>query len=268
MLSIGTFSRLGHISVRMLRHYDAIGLLRPARVDPETGYRYYAWEQLETLSTIQILKEYRFPLATIGELLALDKSALTARLHEKRLALYRELALLEGTARRLDQRLSRTEDEPMGTEQNYQVILMETQPQQIFGISRHIHVGQIHDLFQDLHQEMQKRGLRPAGAGLFIYHGEEFSYDDMDVEAAFPIAEAHPDARTLPGGPHVSTIHIGPYEGLPHAYDAIGKWMSEHPDYEVAGPAFERYIKDEEEGVPLEEYETGILFPVQKVEKG
>ncbi|MGY2007873.1 MerR family DNA-binding transcriptional regulator [Nocardia gipuzkoensis] len=41
MLSIGDFARHGQVSVRMLRHYDAIGLLRPARVDAASGYRYY-----------------------------------------------------------------------------------------------------------------------------------------------------------------------------------------------------------------------------------
>ena len=42
MFSIGEFARLGTVSVRTLRHYDEIGLLRPARVDPETGYRGYS----------------------------------------------------------------------------------------------------------------------------------------------------------------------------------------------------------------------------------
>ncbi|MGK8552912.1 MerR family DNA-binding transcriptional regulator [Nocardia gipuzkoensis] len=41
MFSIGDFARHGRVSVRMLRHYDAIGLLRPDRVDATSGYRYY-----------------------------------------------------------------------------------------------------------------------------------------------------------------------------------------------------------------------------------
>ena len=42
MFSIGEFSRLGGVSVRTLRHYDEIGLLRPATVDPDTWYRGYS----------------------------------------------------------------------------------------------------------------------------------------------------------------------------------------------------------------------------------
>jgi DNA-binding transcriptional MerR regulator len=46
MFSIGEFARLGGVSVRTLRHYDEIGLLRPATVDPDTGYRGYSGTQL------------------------------------------------------------------------------------------------------------------------------------------------------------------------------------------------------------------------------
>lgn len=52
MFNIGEFARLGRVSVRMLRHYDALGLLRPARVDPVTGYRYYEARQLSRLNRL------------------------------------------------------------------------------------------------------------------------------------------------------------------------------------------------------------------------
>ena len=57
MFSIGDFARHGRVSVRMLRHYDALGLLRPAHVDPVTGYRSYRAAQLSRLNRIVALKE-------------------------------------------------------------------------------------------------------------------------------------------------------------------------------------------------------------------
>lgn len=59
MFSIGEFGRHGRVSVRMLRHYDAIGLLRPACVDPATGYRFYQASQLAELNRIIALKDLR-----------------------------------------------------------------------------------------------------------------------------------------------------------------------------------------------------------------
>ena len=57
MFSIGEFARHGRVSVRMLRHYDALGLLQPACVDPVTGYRFYRAGQLADLNRVIALKE-------------------------------------------------------------------------------------------------------------------------------------------------------------------------------------------------------------------
>jgi DNA-binding transcriptional MerR regulator len=81
MFTIGDFARHGRVSVRMLRHYDATGLLRPAHVDPATGYRYYTAAQLARLNRVIALKDLGFTLqqvraildekVTIGELRAM-----------------------------------------------------------------------------------------------------------------------------------------------------------------------------------------------------
>jgi DNA-binding transcriptional MerR regulator len=65
MFSIGEFARHGRVSVRMLRHYDAIGLLRPACVDPASGYRFYQASQLAELNRLVALKELGFTLQQV-----------------------------------------------------------------------------------------------------------------------------------------------------------------------------------------------------------
>ena len=62
MLKIGEFSKLSRVSVRMLRHYDEIGLLKPAETDRFTDYRYYREDQLPTAGRIAALKEMRLTL--------------------------------------------------------------------------------------------------------------------------------------------------------------------------------------------------------------
>jgi len=69
MLKIGDFSKLSRISIRMLRHYDEIGLLVPESVDEFTGYRYYSEEQLLTANMINALKDMGFSLSVIAEIL-------------------------------------------------------------------------------------------------------------------------------------------------------------------------------------------------------
>ena len=69
MFSIGAFASHGRVSVRMLRHYDAIGLLRPAYVDAATGYRYYEAQQFGRLNRIVALKDLGFTLQQVQAML-------------------------------------------------------------------------------------------------------------------------------------------------------------------------------------------------------
>ncbi len=66
MYTIGEFAAFGHVSARMLRHYDAIGLLRPSEVDERSGYRRYAPEQLGHLLRIVELRDYGCSLDDIA----------------------------------------------------------------------------------------------------------------------------------------------------------------------------------------------------------
>ena len=75
MLKIGEFSKLSRVSVRMLRHYDEVGLLAPSEVDPMTGYRYYSERQLITAGRIAALRALGFGLSETRELLRLSDRA-------------------------------------------------------------------------------------------------------------------------------------------------------------------------------------------------
>ena len=72
MFKIGDFSKLSQVSVKTLRYYDEIGLLRPSEIDRFTGYRYYAAGQLSRLNRILLLKGLGLSLDQIGRLLESD----------------------------------------------------------------------------------------------------------------------------------------------------------------------------------------------------
>ena len=97
MFSIGEFARHGRVSVRMLRHYDTIGLLRPASVDAATGYRFYQAGQLAELNRIIALKDLGFTLQQVQAILAEQVSAAELRgmLKLRRAEIQAEKARLE-----------------------------------------------------------------------------------------------------------------------------------------------------------------------------
>lgn len=67
LFSIGTIGKMFHLSVSSLRHYEAIGLLTPEYIDPESGYRYYSTRQFEVLNTIRYLRALDMPLQEISD---------------------------------------------------------------------------------------------------------------------------------------------------------------------------------------------------------
>jgi DNA-binding transcriptional MerR regulator len=93
MLRIGEFSRRGRVSVKALRHYEAIGLLKPAHVDAATGYRSYAVDQLDDLHRLMVLRALGLSLERIRQVLQDDPSPERMRrlLDERRAAVARRI---------------------------------------------------------------------------------------------------------------------------------------------------------------------------------
>ena len=116
MLKIGEFSKLSRVSIRMLRHYDEIGLLKPVYIDPDSGYRYYGEDQLSIAGRITSLKDMGFGLSAIGQLLERQQTPeqLSRHLLLKQAELREEYERLGYRLRLLDTALQRLrKDETM-----------------------------------------------------------------------------------------------------------------------------------------------------------
>ncbi len=262
MLTIGEFSRLGRVSPRMLRHYDALGLLHPEAIG-ENGYRYYRQEQLSALVRIQWLKDCGFSLQEVGLLLALEDSRLLPYLRQRREALCRELDDRQAALRRLDADILRMEGTPI-MENTYHVIVMEDPEQRVFSIRRTIGVDQYHALFAELRREAAARGLTQAGPIQMLYHDPDFHHDSSDVEAQMVVAQDGPGVTVKPAFTCAAVQHKGSYETLHLAYGTLCAWLAEHTEYRPCAPAMDRYLSDPHQ-TPPEALETGVLFPIQRV---
>lgn len=92
-MKIGEFASLHGVSTKMLRHYDAIGLLKPAACDPENGYRVYTDDQSDHIKWIVLLKNLSFTLAEIKAILSgpVDSAVLMSSLVEKKITITKAL---------------------------------------------------------------------------------------------------------------------------------------------------------------------------------
>ena len=111
LFPIGEVSRLFHISVSSLRHYENIGLLTPAYISPDSGYRYYGTEQFEVLNTIRYLRALDMPLSQIADFLKnRDIDRIAEKLQQQKQAVLEKQQALQRIERKIDHRLSWLQD--------------------------------------------------------------------------------------------------------------------------------------------------------------
>lgn len=118
MLSIGAFADLGQVSLRMLRHWDAVGLLPPARVDEWSGYRSYAPEQLDRLHRIVALRDLGFGIDEVRAMLdeGVESAQLQQLLQVRQATVAREHEVATARLAEVERRLRRIREEQDMTE--------------------------------------------------------------------------------------------------------------------------------------------------------
>lgn len=270
MLKIGDFSLTGRVSVRTLRHYDDLGLLRPARVDPATGYRFYAIGQLPRLHRILALKELGLSLEEIAAVLEDGPSPadLRAMLERKRAEVRRLVESEQARLARISAHLDQIEREEIM--EGYDVLLKPVPAQRVATLRETLPAyPAIGRLFDELRAYVYGNGLQ-AGAWTSLWHCPEFQERDVDGEAAVVIDDPlplppHPRIvpAELPAVPAMAcAIHHGPYASLNRAYAALGAWLAAN-GYRTVGPTREVY----HHGGPDQHdpsYVTELQFPVAK----
>jgi DNA-binding transcriptional MerR regulator len=267
LFTIGRFSRLVRLSVRSLRRYDALGLLRPAHVDPATGYRRYTLEQVRDAEAIRLLRELGVPLAVVGEILGDlgDRGAVGARLEAHLARLEAEIEAQRERVRRLQAVM--TQDDPFPTQP---VIEQRQSPQPVASIrfrTSHRSVDtDVAEAFASLAALLADAGVTPAGDPLLVLHAVIDETTDGDLEVAIPVRGPDLDrpeipGRTLPGAHVIQTRHRGPIEEIAAAYHVLGAWSAVH-DLQAAGPPREIFRSDPTKAGPSG-LEVDVLWPVR-----
>src|SRR6476646_10537437 len=194
MLTIGDFARLGHVSPRMLRHYDELGLLRPDRVDPTTGYRSYRVSQLIRLHRLLALRDLGLSLDQIRDVLddepPLDE--LRGMLRIRRTQIEAGLADEQARLRRVEAHLRAIEGSTaMST---YDIVLKKTDPLRLaeaVGAAPGFGFVNLNPVFQRLVPEVLGRidesGARP---GLFVaWYEQPTDEGSVVLHAGFDIGD-------------------------------------------------------------------------------
>ena len=283
MLRIGDFSQLAQVSVPTLRHYDELGLIKPAAVDKFTDYRYYTVEQLPRLNRILALKDLGLSLDQIKRLLDanLPTAQLRGMLAMKQAEIEQQIDAERARLHRVEARLQQIEGE--GGPSRYEVVLKKVDALTSAGVRQLVpHVNQMADLrapaLQALHDGLQSVGITDVQHELVLYHNSsEYRDDDIDMEVAVTLNTAmakRVNTTDLPDVLHIgelpsvvamaSTIHHGVLWDVPQAINALFAWIGTN-GFRSAGPIRELHLFGTELDIPDDEAGHGqvIVMEVQ-----
>jgi effector-binding domain-containing protein len=267
MLKIGDFSKLSRVSVKTLRYYDDIGLLKPNHTDKYSGYRYYDYDQLSKLNRILALKDLGLSLDEVGQLVneGLPAAQLRGMLRLKRLELQKQVNDDISRLERVEARLRQIEMEDKMPD--FEVVIKTIERQLVASVRDTIprYPEQGH-LWQTLESFLAENKITPTGPCLTIYHSEE---PDIDAEVCEPISTAGPPSERvrsheLPAVESMACLVFnGPFVSIGEAYEVMLKWI-EGNGYQICGPTREVYLRPAENGSQTDSATvTEIQFPVR-----
>ena len=259
LYKIGMFAAMNHVTVKALRFYEEQGLLMPALIHPETGYRYYTLSQMAVLHQITALKLAGFTLEEIADINSgADEEAVLLKKKAELLAkvadLTRQIAVVDSYLSKKKTRLSAP-------------VLIKTIPETTVAFMR-IRLESYDRLFDRMPEMgalMEKAGCTCALPEYCFTGYLEPGYKDGDilVEICESVVEAKKETgelhfKALPEIQAACIFHKGSYRTFPESYEAVLRYIEEN-GYEIAGEIRESYI----DGVWNKDDERGWLSEIQ-----
>lgn len=268
MLKIGEFARITQVSIKTLRHYDTLGLLRPAHTDPESGYRFYTMDQIVDVVRLLALKDCGFGLEEIGRLVREHDTLAIERLMRARIAAQADIvateqARLHRMAARLQQVVATNEDAV------FDVALKRAEPITLVGkrglVASADEIGPFANAVVGQLAQAAIAFTRPL---IHLYfNGDDETDDHIDLFVGAPVAAIPPalgefECQRLPGGDLVAcVIYRGDYVGIGKAFQALDRWIATS-GYRQSGPFREIYHRSPAHTADPAEYLTEIQSPI------
>jgi DNA-binding transcriptional MerR regulator len=263
-LTIGEFATLTHLSVRTLRRYHEAGLLEPETVDPFSGYRYYAADQIPSAQVIYRLRELDVPLAEVKAILVTEDPQ-------------RRADLIAGHLQRLEDELDRTRAAVRSLRQllrpdvrDLRVELRSVPARTVAAIPGAVKRADIIPWYDAAIAELDaafpaaERTGPPGGR----YANELFTEDAGSVAVFRPVRQPRSLGRIevieLPAVELAVTVHPGSHDDIGVTYGRLGAWVVDQA-LAVNGPVHETYLVGPGDTSDPAEWQTEIGWPIFRV---
>src|SRR5690348_2510848 len=263
-LTVGDFSRATHLSVKTLRHYHQVGLLEPAAVNPDTGYRYYSAGQIPTAQVIRRLRDLEMPVAGVKAVLtAPDAAARNALIAAHLDRLEAELAQTRTVVESL-RKLLQPPDGPAAIEHRS---VPATAAAGIGAVvDRADIVAWLQGALGELRTTVRAQGLyvtEPSGG---VFASELFQQDRGQATVFIPVeGPVRPVGRVtplvIPAAELAIISHHGSLADADLSYAKLGSYATTH-EISIDGPLREYYLRGAGDTPDEAEWRTEIGWPI------
>ncbi|WP_099203504.1 MerR family transcriptional regulator [Miniphocaeibacter massiliensis] len=241
MFKIGDFSKLSNITIKMLRHYDEIGLLKPSMVDEKTNFRYYSAKELEVASKINTYKELGFSLKMIATLIKNESEEeelishykfRIAEIKEEQEKLEKQMTMLKKVSE-LNRNLSMIK---------YNIIEKVIPKRRVISLRKKIPNYYSEGLlWNELYEFIGKNNIKPIydGYTMAVYHDDEYKEENVDVEIQVTVDDLDDDTGDFKfyeteESDVVSVVFTGSYEQMHKVVEAIAYYVEQN-NLELSG---------------------------------
>lgn len=269
MFRIGEFSRLTQVTIRMLRYYDEIGLLKPAQIDPWTNYRMYSVEQIPLLNKIIYYRDSGFNAAEIAMALKSDNDFIVEQLDKKHEEIIREIQTAEEKLRKIE--LAKKELQSSRDEMHYNVSIKSIPAYQVLSIKRTIpNYYAEKDLWKELSTFAVQNEVAISDNTFSIYHDTEYKEQDVEVELCAPVKKLGKNTgefiyrMTEPIPTMAYTMVYGEFSNIAGAYLAYAQWLQKNSQYRMFGATRQIVHRGPWNEINPEKYLIEIQIPLEK----
>jgi DNA-binding transcriptional MerR regulator len=264
-VSVGRFATMTHLSVKTLRHYHQVGLLEPAEVDPHTGYRYYALEQLPTAQLIRRLRDLRMPVADVRAVLVSGSPAerdtlIAAHIDHLETELAHTQAAVKSLRALLEYAPGQQHLVHRRPESSFPVLAITEDirnPEDIESWWR--------EALHELRAAADDHGMQVTGPAGGLYDECLFQHEPGEAIVYIPVSTPRELGRikplVIPAAEVAVTTHHGSHADIDLAYARLGSYIAEH-ELAVGWQLREYYHRDHSHTTDYTQWRTEIAWPI------
>lgn len=271
MFKIGEFSKLTQVSIRMLRYYDEMGLLKPAAIDKITNYRLYSTEQISTLNQIIFLRDLNFSVSEISVALhQWNNGFIAEQLEKKRQDIVKTIQTEQEKLLKIE--LAQKDIVQEKIDIHYNVTIKSVPSVSVLSyrqiVPDYYAEGR---LWQELSVFAQKNHIACSSNTFTIYHDTAYTEKEVDIELCAPVetlgkSEGNFVFRTTEPVPIMAcTMVYGGFHNIAGAYHAFAGWLQEYPEYRMTGQSRQIVHRGPWNETEEEKYLIEIQIPLEKI---